>query len=643
MKCSSVQVHDVPAGVRFPVSFAPGGGFIRALSISLLTVFLSQSAMAADVAPFAASAQAIQLDKQINWEKASLIVVQDAGRYKTFDSFAREAFSAMYGAEHLPGLSPMASAMEWLFHRDAYADAPVVHVRDKGLRIEFTINLPEDKRQRVIRDGKMTPREFLDPSVSARIDELEPKAVLVTAIRRVRDAEVVVRAMERMLRIVPQPGGDAEAMWFAAEDVLGSVSDDVLKQLGTNREALGRTAGPIDGLSQQQALDVLLAWSGLRAAWLAGNTANVQQSLDRLSQTLPTLAAPGVYPSRSQRAAERTYYRMGKFTGGWMLYFIGFLLSIWALVTRWRTPWILALAVLLGAMAFHAYGVSLRWYILGRIPIANMFEAVIGSAWLGVAVGLTVELIFRSRVFLLAANALGFLALVIGGYVIPGGGTITTIMGILDDVMLRIHTLLIIWSYALIFLAAVIAAVYLLGYYFAPRGAPVTAGAGGGGARRGAARGGIPTPATVPAGLLGASLMAGAGAGTIAIPLRSQRPIMAGAMPGDESQGERLPLWLHHTDWCHLIILNLVFVMLFVGTVLGAVWADYSWGRPWGWDPKEVFALNTWLVYAILIHTRFFVKRRGLWTAWLSIAGCLMMAFNWAFVNFFIVGLHSYA
>ena len=87
----------------------------------------------------------------------------------------------------------------------------------------------------------------------------------------------------------------------------------------------------------------------------------------------------------------------------------------------------------------------------------------------------------------------------------------------------------------------------------------------------------------------------------------------------------------------------MAFVMLFVGIILGAVWADYSWGRPWGWDPKEVFAMNTWLVYAILIHVRFVVKRRGLWTAWLSVAGCLMMAFNWCFVNFFIVGLHSYA
>jgi ABC-type transport system involved in cytochrome c biogenesis permease subunit len=73
------------------------------------------------------------------------------------------------------------------------------------------------------------------------------------------------------------------------------------------------------------------------------------------------------------------------------------------------------------------------------------------------------------------------------------------------------------------------------------------------------------------------------------------------------------------------------------------VWADFSWGRPWGWDPKETFALNTWLIYAVLLHVRYVVRNKGLWTAWLSIAGCAMMLFNWFVVNYYIVGLHSYA
>ncbi|MBK8270946.1 MAG: cytochrome c biogenesis protein CcsA [Planctomycetes bacterium] len=157
---------------------------------------------------------------------------------------------------------------------------------------------------------------------------------------------------------------------------------------------------------------------------------------------------------------------------------------------------------------------------------------------------------------------------------------------------------------------------------------------------------GLPMPAI--AGLGPMSAMANMGAPgdgeASAVSLRSRRPILAGAAPGDEGRGTKgLPLWMHHADWSHMIILNMVFIMLFVGIILGAVWADYSWGRPWGWDPKEVFALNTLIIYAMLIHIRFVVKNRGLWTAWMSVAGCAMMAFNWCFVNFYIVGLHSYA
>ena len=76
---------------------------------------------------------------------------------------------------------------------------------------------------------------------------------------------------------------------------------------------------------------------------------------------------------------------------------------------------------------------------------------------------------------------------------------------------------------------------------------------------------------------------------------------------------------------------------------MGAIWADHSWGRPWGWDPKEVFALNTFIIFALLIHTRLMVKDKGFWTAVLALIGCGVMLFNWIVINFTISGLHSYA
>jgi ABC-type transport system involved in cytochrome c biogenesis permease subunit len=84
-------------------------------------------------------------------------------------------------------------------------------------------------------------------------------------------------------------------------------------------------------------------------------------------------------------------------------------------------------------------------------------------------------------------------------------------------------------------------------------------------------------------------------------------------------------------------------VLVTAGTILGGVWADYSWGRFWGWDPKEVWALITLLVYLIPLHGRFagWVNTFGL--AMLSIVCFSSVLMAWYGVNFVLgVGLHSY-
>jgi ABC-type transport system involved in cytochrome c biogenesis permease subunit len=80
----------------------------------------------------------------------------------------------------------------------------------------------------------------------------------------------------------------------------------------------------------------------------------------------------------------------------------------------------------------------------------------------------------------------------------------------------------------------------------------------------------------------------------------------------------------------------------FVGTVLGGIWADQSWGRFWGWDPKENGALLIVLWNAIVLHARWggLVRDRGLMN--LAIAGNIVTSFSWFGVNMLGIGLHSY-
>lgn len=84
------------------------------------------------------------------------------------------------------------------------------------------------------------------------------------------------------------------------------------------------------------------------------------------------------------------------------------------------------------------------------------------------------------------------------------------------------------------------------------------------------------------------------------------------------------------------------FPFLTLGIITGAVWARQAWGSYWSWDPKEVWALVTWLVYAFYLHARFLRGWRGRKSAYLAIIGFAMVLFTYLGVNLLVSGLHSY-
>jgi len=77
--------------------------------------------------------------------------------------------------------------------------------------------------------------------------------------------------------------------------------------------------------------------------------------------------------------------------------------------------------------------------------------------------------------------------------------------------------------------------------------------------------------------------------------------------------------------------------------IFGAVWAQTAWGTYWSWDPKETWALITWLVYTAYLHTRFVKRFRGKISAILAIVGFAFTMFTFFGVNYLLAGLHSYA
>jgi len=96
--------------------------------------------------------------------------------------------------------------------------------------------------------------------------------------------------------------------------------------------------------------------------------------------------------------------------------------------------------------------------------------------------------------------------------------------------------------------------------------------------------------------------------------------------------------------WINERILTVGLVLVMIGNIFGAVWANESWGRYWGWDPKETWTLITILVYAAILHFRLVPGLKRLYTfnvaALLAFPTILMTYLG---VNFYLTGLHSYA
>ncbi len=112
----------------------------------------------------------------------------------------------------------------------------------------------------------------------------------------------------------------------------------------------------------------------------------------------------------------------------------------------------------------------------------------------------------------------------------------------------------------------------------------------------------------------------------------------------NEKNRSKMLLNIKELTYINEMSLTVGLIMLTIGNFLGGQWANESWGRYWGWDPKETWALISIMVYAFVIHSRFVPALRGKWVFNLmSVFAFISILFTYYGVNFHLVGLHSYA
>ena len=580
------------------------------LSASLALLPAPVLAQSSAVSPGATGA-AQSFEALVDLAPLGTVAVQSDGRLKSLSSFAHETMAFVSGPRRIAGQQPLFTYLDMLLRPDSYRDADAIYVKGAGPRKRISDAVlaadssPETaERMKAFASSGLISETYLSrPKVTEVLREMQGDLVrtakIVDAIEsalRVKDP----RFLLARLRIVPRGDGRADEPWHGVAEVM--FADGVEPVPGAMLLLAERSAPPED-LSAAQAGAIGDAWRGLVNGWIRGDAALVNASVAALSAELPRIDPEG-YPDQSRLAWEHWYFENGHMTKVWLVYMAASIFLLLGFVWKWPRARTIGFGVFGVALVLHTAAVMLRWYISGRWPNSNMFEAVTTAAWMGAVGAVAIEWFVRRTamcsVFALGGAVSAMVALM-AAYFLPVqlNPGISNMMPVLHDVWLYIHTNVIIFSYVLIFMAAVSGALYIVHRAF----------------------GGAATFARV----------GGAGSLIVAGNHGEQRMVA-----GRAALGEVL-------DGVTMLLMELSFVLLWAGIVMGAIWADHSWGRPWGWDPKEVFALNTFIVFAILVHVRYRAKDKGYWTAVLSVVGAAVMLFNWIVINFVITGLHSYA
>ena len=289
-----------------------------------------------------------------------------------------------------------------------------------------------------------------------------------------------------------------------------------------------------------------------------------------------------------------------------------FVLAFWFKPGQWDWLRVTAVGLVGLALLVHTEGLLFRMFLEGRPPVTNLYSSAIFIGWGATILGLVLERFWRNSIGVMVSSIIGFLTLIIALHLRLGGDTMEMMRAVLDtNFWLATHVVVVTLGYASTFVAGVLGIIYVIIGVFTPN----------------LTRPMSPTSAKITGTAVGLLVK------TDHSQLKTMQTVSAAAEKGE--LGKSLNRMIYG-------ILCFATLFSFVGTVLGGIWADQSWGRFWGWDPKENGALIIVLWNALVLHARWggLVRERGL--ANMAIVGNIVTSWSWFGVNMLGIGLHSY-
>jgi cytochrome c-type biogenesis protein CcsB len=376
------------------------------------------------------------------------------------------------------------------------------------------------------------------------------------------------------------------------EDALGVAMNLELAKLAV--EDLKRRAGHLlpGGANASTFQNNANTVATVLTAWQAQDTAVFNAGVDTYLKSLETESIPHLNTEVLSTEAwfnhvEPFYLATCVYLPIILLTFLGWM--FWPHIFRNSALWLMVLAFVI-----HTGALGMRMYISGRPPVTNLYSSAIFIGWAVVLASFVIEMMLKNGLGNLLGASVGAATLMIAHYLARDeGDTIGVMVAVLDTTFwLATHVVCITLGYAATFLAGFLGLIYVV------------------------------------------------------VKLRDDFRRRRGTdfVAVDAKESGTVPTAPMLQMLGKLIYGVLCFAVFFslVGTVLGGLWADDSWGRFWGWDPKENGAMMIVIWNALILHVRWDKMVRDYGTAVLAMAGNIVTAWSWFGVNELSAGLHDY-
>jgi len=441
--------------------------------------------------------------------KLEALPVQDAGRIKPFDTFARETLQLIWGREKFQNKKAVDVVFSWMLVPEQLENEKLILIRHAGLREALQL---ENKRLHYsvgelmtnarlglliqdlqgIRDAtKKGSTEKMDPFFQA-VQTLESQITFFQAIRMgLAPGLVPVVATEPVDPLAPPNKWlNPSQLKDAHKEQFANITKSFIRYIAAKNEKTEVPAEPMPSVEEAV------------GAFVGG-----------------VEAVHGDYSQAGKISAEVLYNRLHPFMISWISYLIAAILFAFALFGEPKKYLTYAWVAVAIGFVFHLAGFAARIYITGHAPVTNMYETVVWVALGNIVIAAIFYRYWKNIVLMLAATSASTLCLIlcdISNHVLDG--SLNPLEPVLrDNFWLTTHVLTITLSYAAFFLAFFVGDITLF-YY-----------------------------------------------------LKDEKKYADKIAQAANAMYRSIQVGV---------------VLLSAGVILGGIWADYSWGRFWGWDPK---------------------------------------------------------